>query len=38
VSSCVAPSDISRALAEADERMYAMKRRRRDGSASQPGE
>lgn len=35
VSSCVAPSDISRALAEADERMYAMKRRRRqtDGGA-----
>lgn len=32
VSSCVAPSDISRALAEADDRMYAMKRRRRDGS------
>ena len=29
VSSCVAPSDISRALAEADEHMYAMKRRRR---------
>jgi diguanylate cyclase (GGDEF)-like protein len=28
VSSCSAPSDISRALAEADERMYAMKRRR----------
>ena len=28
VSSCRAPSDISRALAEADERMYAMKRRR----------
>lgn len=28
VSSCAAPSDISRALAEADERMYAMKRRR----------
>jgi diguanylate cyclase (GGDEF)-like protein len=35
VSSCVAPSDISRALAEADERMYAMKRRRRDGSGSE---
>jgi diguanylate cyclase (GGDEF)-like protein len=32
VSSCVAPSDISRALAEADDRMYAMKRRRRDGA------
>jgi diguanylate cyclase (GGDEF)-like protein len=32
VSSCVEPSDISRALAEADDRMYAMKRRRRDGS------
>jgi len=29
VASCAAPSDISRALAEADERMYAMKRRRR---------
>jgi diguanylate cyclase (GGDEF)-like protein len=29
VSSCVAASDISRSLAEADERMYAMKRRRR---------
>jgi len=29
VSSCRAASDISRALAEADERMYAMKRRRR---------
>jgi len=28
VSSCIAPSDISRALAEADERMFAMKRRR----------
>ncbi len=28
VSSCSAPSDISRALAEADERMFAMKRRR----------
>ena len=28
VSSCRSPSDISRALAEADERMYAMKRRR----------
>ncbi len=27
VSSCAAPADISRALAEADERMYAMKRR-----------
>ncbi len=34
VSSCAAPSDISRALAEADERMYAMKRRRqRDADA-----
>jgi diguanylate cyclase (GGDEF)-like protein len=31
VSTCLAPSDISRALAEADDRMYAMKRRRRDG-------
>ena len=29
VSSCVAASDISRSMAEADERMYAMKRRRR---------
>ena len=29
VSSCAAASDISRSLAEADERMYAMKRRRR---------
>ncbi|MDX2437896.1 MAG: diguanylate cyclase [Acidobacteriota bacterium] len=28
VSSCVSPPDISRALAEADERMFAMKRRR----------
>jgi len=28
VSSCTSPSDISRALAEADERMFAMKRRR----------
>lgn len=28
VASCTAPSDISRALAEADENMYAMKRRR----------
>ncbi len=28
VSSCASPSDISRALAEADERMFAMKRRR----------
>jgi diguanylate cyclase (GGDEF)-like protein len=38
VSSCVAPSDISRALAEADERMYAMKRRRRreEGAADKP--
>jgi diguanylate cyclase (GGDEF)-like protein len=35
VSSCVAPSDISRALAEADDRMYAMKRRRRDGSTAE---
>jgi diguanylate cyclase (GGDEF)-like protein len=36
VSSCAAASDISRTLAEADERMYAMKRRRRhetDGGA-----
>ena len=32
VSSCVAASDISRSLAEADERMYAMKRRRRRDS------
>ena len=29
VSSCAAASDISRSLAEADEHMYAMKRRRR---------
>ena len=29
VSSCAAASDISRTLAEADERMYAMKRSRR---------
>jgi diguanylate cyclase (GGDEF)-like protein len=28
VSSCTSPTDISRALAEADERMFAMKRRR----------
>ena len=35
VSSCFAPSDISRALAEADESMYAMKRRRRDGSGAE---
>ena len=28
VSSCASPTDISRALAEADERMFAMKRRR----------
>jgi len=28
VSSCTSPSDIARALAEADERMFAMKRRR----------
>lgn len=28
VSSCTSPSDISRVLAEADERMFAMKRRR----------
>ncbi len=28
VAACTAPSDISRALAEADENMYAMKRRR----------
>jgi diguanylate cyclase (GGDEF)-like protein len=33
VSACAAPSDISRALAEADERMYAMKRRRREASS-----
>ena len=36
VSSCAAASSISRTLAEADERMYAMKRRRQrdtDGSA-----
>ena len=32
VSSCVAATDISRSLAEADERMYAMKRRRRRDS------
>jgi diguanylate cyclase (GGDEF)-like protein len=37
VSSCVAPSDISRALAEADERMYAMKRRRRHEGAGGEG-
>jgi diguanylate cyclase (GGDEF)-like protein len=35
VSSCVAPSDISRALAEADEHMYAMKRRRRHEARSE---
>ena len=29
VAACTVPSDISRALAEADENMYAMKRRRR---------
>ena len=29
VAACTAPSDVSRALAEADENMYAMKRRRR---------
>jgi diguanylate cyclase (GGDEF)-like protein len=34
VSSCVAPSDISRALAEADERMYAMKRNRTESRNS----
>ena len=34
VSSCVAPSDISRALAEADDRMYAMKRRRNESGNS----
>ncbi len=28
VASCTAPSDVARALAEADENMYAMKRRR----------
>ena len=33
VSSCAAASDISRSLAEADERMYAMKRRRRRESS-----
>ncbi len=32
VSSCLTASDISRSLAEADERMYAMKRRRRRDS------
>jgi diguanylate cyclase (GGDEF)-like protein len=32
VSSCAAASDISRTLAEADERMYAMKRHRRRDS------
>ena len=32
VSSCVAATDISRSLAEADERMYVMKRRRRRDS------
>lgn len=34
VSSCAAPSDISRALAEADERMYAMKRRRNESDST----
>jgi len=34
VSSCAAASDISRTLAEADERMYAMKRRRRHEATS----
>ena len=34
VSSCAAASDISRTLAEADERMYAMKRRRRHEASS----
>ncbi len=34
VSSCAAASDISRSLAEADERMYAMKRRRRHEAGS----
>jgi diguanylate cyclase (GGDEF)-like protein len=34
VSSCSAASAISRTLAEADERMYAMKRRRRHGATS----
>ena len=34
VSTCAAPSDIARALAEADERMYAMKRRRNESSNS----
>jgi diguanylate cyclase (GGDEF)-like protein len=39
VSSCAAPSDIARALAEADERMYAMRRgRRHDGSHTQTGD
>jgi GGDEF domain-containing protein len=35
VSACAAPSDISRALAEADEHMYAMKRRRRHEARSE---
>ena len=30
VATCASPADISRALAEADERMYAMKRRSPD--------
>ena len=34
VSSCAAASDISSTLAEADERMYAMKRRRRHDASS----
>ena len=37
VSSCHAPSDISRALAEADERMYAMKRHRDHDGRAEPG-
>ena len=35
VSSCAAASDISRTLAEADERMYAMKRRRRHEASAE---
>jgi diguanylate cyclase (GGDEF)-like protein len=35
VSSCAAASDISRTLAEADERMYAMKRRRRHEASTE---
>jgi diguanylate cyclase (GGDEF)-like protein len=37
VSSCAAASEISRTLAEADERMYAMKRRRRHEASSEGG-